>query len=148
MNDDDCAPPSHHGVVPDGATQVTIGGATLAMRTGVVRMFNEHGVVSSNDPNTAPFGPLLAIVHISSIDGTPFPEEVRAESLWIAHEHCIWTSAIDENERGGDTLKVTMRDPGPLWEPGLQLAVVVALRDAAGHVTYLRDERARIECIW
>jgi hypothetical protein len=111
-------------------------------------MFNEHGDVSSNEPDTAPFGPLLVIVHISSIDGAPFPKEVRAESLWIAHEHCIWTSAVDEHERGGDTLKVVMRDPGPLWEPGLQLAVVVALRDAEGRVTYLRDESARIECIW
>jgi hypothetical protein len=148
MNDAECAPPSRRGAAPDGAAQVTIDGATLAMRAGVVRMFNEHGDVSSNAPATAPFGPLQAILHISSIDGAEFPKEVHAESAWIAHGHCIWTSVVDEHERGGDTVKVVMRDPGPLWEPGLQLAVVVALRDAAGRITYIRDERARIECIW
>jgi len=131
MKDDDCAPPSTRGAAPDGEVQVTIGGATLTMRARIVRMFNEHGDVSSKEPDIAPFGPLLATVRISSIGDIPFPKEVRAESLWIVHEQCVWTSVVDEHERGGDTLVVDMRHPGPLWQPDLQLTVVVALRDAA-----------------
>jgi hypothetical protein len=55
MNDDDCAPPSHRGALPEGAAEVTIGGATLAMRAFGGSFFNEHGHVPFTEPANSPF---------------------------------------------------------------------------------------------
>jgi len=148
MNDDDCAPPSHRGALPEGAAEVSIGGATLAMRAFGGSFFNEHGHVHFTEPANSPFGPVSVMLRITSTDGAPLPSEVRAESVWVALERCIWTSLVDEQKRAGDTLEVITREPGPLWDPRSELAVVVALRDAVGRVAYLRDEHVRIDIVW
>jgi len=112
--------------------QTTLGGVTLRLETYLWRDFQ---------PITPPDGePLIAVLRVKSVDGTSVPAALQADSAWIINGDLAWATAVgEERSRGADAsfFEVVARD-GPKWGPGIEVAVVVRLRDGAGHRVLLQ----------
>jgi len=112
--------------------QTTLGGVTLQLETYLWRDFQ---------PITPPDGePLIAVLRVHSIDGASIPAALQADSAWIINGDLAWATAVrEERSRGADPsfFEVVGRD-GPKWGPGIEVDVVVRLRDGAGRQVLLQ----------
>jgi hypothetical protein len=117
---------------------VSVDGATLRLEASLWRDFQ---------PTSPPDGkPLIAGLRVLTVDGGPIPSTLRADSVWIYNGAAVWTaSAAEEQTRSASAsfFEVVARN-GPKWSPGIEVDVVVQLRDAAGHPFLLQAPRALI----
>jgi hypothetical protein len=115
-----------------------IGGLTLALEPYLWRDFQ---------PSSPPNGkPLVAVVRLHSLDGTAIPASVRVTGLWIVNGGDVWAASPREQQLrtpGASMFEVVGRD-GPKWGPGIEVDVVVGVRDGAGAVSLLRAPAQRI----
>lgn len=112
-----------------------IAGATVRVDASLWRDFA---------PSSPPDGqPLVAVLRVETIDGTPIPSTLSADSAWVYNGARVWAaSVVEEQPRGADAsfFEVIARN-GPKWGPGIEVDVVVRLRDAAGEVVLLQAPR-------
>ena len=92
-------------------------------------------------PISPPDGkPLVAILRIQTVDGARIPSTLTADSAWVYNGASVWATAVVEEQprgAGAAAFQVVARN-GPKWGPGVEVDVVVRLRDAAGHGVLLQ----------
>lgn len=117
---------------------VAIAGATLRVDASLWRDFQ---------PISPPDGkPLAAILTVTTIDGSPIPGGLTADSAWIHNGGLVWGAALVEEQprgAGASFFEVVARN-GPKWGPGIAVDVVIQLRDAAGQRALLQAPRQLI----
>jgi hypothetical protein len=117
---------------------VTAAGATLRLEALLWRDFM---------PVAPPDGePLRAVLRVSTADSSAFPPGVRADAAWVLNGGAVWATWVEETRprvAGDPTLEVSAAG-GPKWGPGIEVDVVVRLRDAGGAAWYLRARRQLI----
>jgi hypothetical protein len=105
---------------------VSIAGVALSVDASLWRDFQ---------PISPPDGkPLVAILAVRTIDGTPIPAGLTADSAWIHNGDLVWGVAVAEEQPrgvGASFFEVVARN-GPKWGPGVAVDVVIQLRDTAG----------------
>jgi hypothetical protein len=113
-------------------------GATLRLATFLWRDFM---------PVAPPDGDSLrARLHITTADSSPFPSTLRADAAWILNGDDVWATWVQETRpRVPDYPALDVgADGGPKWGPGIEVDVVVRLRDAVGSAWYLRARKQLI----
>jgi hypothetical protein len=117
---------------------VAISGATVRVEASLWRDFA---------PSSPPDGkPLVAILRIQTVDGTPIPPTLTADSAWVYNSAQVWAAAVLEEHlrsAGASFFEVVARN-GPKWGPGIEVDVVVRLRDAAGRAVLVQAPRQLI----
>ena len=120
-------------------TTVVVGGTALSLDADLWRDFQ---------PISPPNGkPLVGIVRIRSVDGASVPSSTRVVGLWVVNGDNVWTSVPREEQQrtpGAKEFDVVARD-GPKWGPGVDVDVIVGVRDGAGAVALLRAPAQRIK---
>lgn len=89
---------------------------------------------------------LRAVLRITTADSSAFPPAVRADAMWIPNGRDVWATWVRETRErsvGYPALEVSA-EGGPKWGPGIEVDVVVRLRDAAGSAWYLRAQKQMI----
>jgi hypothetical protein len=118
--------------------EVSLGGASIQLDTYLWRDFQ---------PIAPPDGkPLVAALRIHTVDGGSISATLHADSVWILSGDLAWAAALVEErprESGASFFDVVARE-GPKWGPGIDVDVVVGLRDAAGHRVLLQARRQPI----
>lgn len=112
-------------------TQVTLAGRTLTLEASLWRDFM---------PISPPDGkPMIAAARVKS-DGGAIPATVKADTLWVLNGTEVWSAPAREERphTGTDSVYEVVARDGPKWGPGIQVDVVVRLRDANGRVVLLR----------
>ncbi len=118
-------------------TRVEVDGHELTLETHLWRDFQ---------PITPPNGqPLIAVVRVMTVDGSPFPSSVTAERVSIVYGEQVWTSTLRLEQLSSQqgTLEVVARE-GPKWGPHVNVDVVVHLRGSGGREFLLRAENQPI----
>jgi hypothetical protein len=117
---------------------VTAHGATLRLSTYLWRDFM---------PIAPPDGePLRAVFLVTTADSSAFPPLLFADAAWVLNGRSIWATRVSETTPrlpGDPTLRV-FAEGGPKWGPGIEVDVVVRLRDAADRAWYLRAREQMI----
>jgi len=112
-------------------TTVSVSGKSLTLGTYLWRDFQ---------PISPPDGkPLIAVLRVTTDDGTNVPATVRADMVWVLYGTEIW-SAVPQERLRSDTAPVyeAAAHDGPKWGPGVNVDVVIRLRDANGRALLLR----------
>jgi len=120
-------------------TTVVVGGTALSLDADLWRDFQ-----SISAPNGKP---LVGIVRIRSVDGASVPSSTRVVALWVVNGDNVWTSVPREEQQrtpGAKGFDVVARD-GPKWGPGIDVDVIVGVRDGTGAVSLLRAPAQRIK---
>ena len=96
-------------------------------------------------PPTPPDGPPLSLgIRVFTADGSVIPATVTVDSAWVFNGSAVWRTALVENQpRNGSSFDVGALG-GPKWGTGIEVDVVVQLRDAAGRALLLQAPRALI----
>ena len=117
---------------------VTAEGAALRLSTFLWRDFM---------PIAPPDGDSLrAVLRITTADSSAFPPALRADAAWVLNGRDVWATWVRETRQrlpGDPTLEVGA-EGGPKWGPGIEVDVVVRLRDAADRAWYLRARQQLI----
>ena len=127
------APPTLVPVSPElrsAPAQLVLGGTTVRLDSYLWRDFQ---------PATPPDGkPLIASLRVVSVDGTAIPATVDADSAWIISGDLAWATAVVQEQPRSDasSFDIVARQ-GPKWGPGIDVDVVVQLRDATGQAFLL-----------
>ena len=118
-------------------TTAVVGGRSLSLEAYLWRDFQ---------PSSPPNGkPLVAIARIRSVDGTEIPTSTRVVGLWVINGGDVWAASPREEQQRVPAAEfdVVARD-GPKWGPGIEVDVIVAVRDGAGAVSLVRAPARRI----
>ena len=112
---------------------VTMEGATVRAEAYLWRDFA---------PSSPPDGqPLVATLRIQTTDGSLIPPTLTADSAWLYNGGAVWaTTVVQEQPRNATYFEVVARN-GPKWGPGIEVDVVVRLRDSAGRSLLLQAPR-------
>jgi len=121
---------------PPAPPLVTVDGVSFRLDTFLWRDFM---------PISPPDGkPLVAVLRILTTDGSSIPASVAADSVWVYNGSEVWaTAVVEEQPRNNSYFEVVARE-GPKWGPGIEVDVVVRLRDGAGHRFLLQARRQLI----
>ncbi len=117
---------------------VSIAGATVRVDASLWRDFQ---------PIAPPDGqPLVGIFAVRTIDDTPIPPGVTADSAWVYNGVLAWaTAVVEEHPRGeGASFFEVVARNGPKWAPGIEVDVVLQLHDATGQRVLIQAPRQRI----
>lgn len=119
---------------------VTINGRQFVLDTYLWRDFM---------PISPPKGkPLRAVVTIGPTDNQPFPQSLNADKIWVIHGEDLWTRSLEKTGGTGPpgTLKKLemMSSGGPKWGPGIEVSVVVQLKDSFGDTYLLKADNQPI----
>jgi hypothetical protein len=109
----------------DAPTQVRVDGYDLTLETYVWRDFQ---------PISPPDGkPMIAVLHVRTTDGRPFPAGVTADQVTVVFGEQTWTAPVrvEHPSARPSALALVARD-GPRWGPHVNVNVVVRLRDSNG----------------
>ena len=112
-------------------SRVQIAGSELKLETYLWRDFM---------PTAPPNGtPLIAVLRIVTTGTTGIPEGLKAEQVSITYQGEIWTAAVKQEHPSTEprVLEVVARN-GPKWGPGVNVDVVVRLREGRGPTYWLR----------
>jgi hypothetical protein len=112
-------------------SRVKIAGSELRLETYLWRDFM---------PIAPPDGqPLIAVLRIRTTDGSPFPAGIKAEQVSILKGADVWTAPVKQEHPSTEpgVLEVVARN-GPKWGPGINVDVVVQLRDSNSQIHRLR----------
>jgi len=96
-------------------------------------------------PASPPDGaPLTLGIRVFTVDSSLIPASVTADSAWVYNGSAVWRTAVVENQpHNASHFDVGARG-GPTWGPGIEVDVVVELRDGAGHRFLLQAPRQLI----
>lgn len=129
--------PTAPGSVPieeltGAATSVMVAGKTLTLGSQLWRDFQ---------PISPPDGkPLVGVLQVRTSDGSPVPESVHADAVWVILGAQVWSATPRLERPRAETTPIyelVARD-GPKWGPGVNVDVVIRLRDAANRDVLLR----------
>lgn len=112
-------------------TTVSLSRKSLSLGTYLWRDFQ---------PISPPDGkPLVAVLHVTTDDGTNVPASVRADMVWVLYGTEIWTAVPQERPRfeTAPVYEAAAHD-GPKWGPGVSVDVIIRLRDDSGRALLLR----------
>lgn len=112
-------------------TRIVADGKTLTLATSLWRDFM---------PISPPDGrPLIALLRISTDDGSPVPRSITADTSWVIHDGEVWSAKVEQRPRAESApiYEVIARN-GPKWGPGVAVDVVVRLVDSQGRAFLLR----------
>jgi len=81
-------------------------------------------------PVSPPGGkPLIALIRVIEKNGDPIAADLQLKYLWIVYGQDIWfTTFTDETPPSPDNELHRIARDGPLWGPGVEVDVVVALK--------------------
>jgi hypothetical protein len=131
--------PSELTRVGAATDSVTAEGAVLRLSTYLWRDFM---------PIAPPDGePLRAVLRITTANSSAFPPALRADAAWIVNGWGVWATWVRETRErspGYPALEVSA-EGGPKWGPGIEVDVVVRLRDTGDRTWYLRARRQMIQ---
>jgi hypothetical protein len=115
----------------DTPEQVTFDGLSVRLETYLWRDFQ---------PIAPPDGqPLIAVLRITTTDGTPVPASLHADRAWVIADGVAWAASVQEERgrvAGSAFFEVVARD-GPKWGPGIAVDVVIRLRTSSGAPVFL-----------
>lgn len=117
--------------LPETPAPVQIGENELTLETYLWRDFM---------PFAPPDGePLVAVLKVRTVNGSALPAGVRADSVSITHLTEVWRAPVRQESASlvPSVLTVHARN-GPKWEPGVNVDVVLHLRDGTGRAIRLR----------
>jgi hypothetical protein len=117
-------------VLDDAPTRIQVDGRELTLDTYLYRDFM---------PVSPPGGkPLVAGLKVRTVDGSPLPAGIRAERVSVRYQDEVWTVPVvlEHPSPLPGVLDVVARD-GPRWGPGVNVDVVLHLRDGAGNAKAL-----------
>jgi hypothetical protein len=138
LSPSDLVAPAELARVRAATGSVTAEGALLRLSTYLWRDFM---------PSAPPDGePLRAVLRMTTADSSAFPPALHADAAWILNGRDVWATWVRETRQrlpGDPTLEVSA-EGGPKWGPGIEVDVVVRLRDAAGRASYLRARKQMI----
>jgi hypothetical protein len=83
--------------------------------------------------------PLIAVLKISTEDGSQVPAGIIADAIWVIHNAEVWSAAVEQRPRAetAPDYEVVARN-GPKWGPNVAVDVVVQLVDSARRAFLLR----------
>lgn len=117
---------------------ITIGGKSLLIEAHLWRDFM---------PLSPPGGrPLIASITLKTADGTNLPKGIEVVSVWVFNGEAVWFSPQNKftTQRDDPTaINLVIRD-GPKWGPGINVDVIVELKDAENRSFLLRVSRQPI----
>ena len=115
----------------DTPEQVTLDGLSVRLETYLWRDFQ---------PVAPPDGePLIAVLRVTTTDGTPVPASLNADRAWVIADGVAWAASVHEEQgrvAGSGFFEVVARD-GPKWGPGIAVDVVIQLRGSSGVPVFL-----------
>ena len=115
--------------------RVLLGGASIQLETSLWRDFQPIAPADGR--------PLVAVLRITTVNGDAISATIHADSVWVLNGDQAWAAApVEEQPRGSDAafFEVVARE-GPKWGPGIEVDVVVRLRDAAGQRALVQARR-------
>ena len=119
-------------------TTVVVGGKTLSLDAYLWRDFQ---------PISPPNGkPLVGVMRVRSVDGTGVLASTRVVGVWVLNGDDVWAAEGREEQQrtpGATQFEVVARD-GPKWGPGIDVDVIVGIRDGSGALSLLRAPARRI----
>jgi hypothetical protein len=122
-------PPSELRSAP---LSVTLAGKELVLEAYLWRNF------APSVPLEGP--PLQAALRITTADGTPVPDNIRADAAWVVYGDDVWATPVAEelSRFPGSAYFEVMARNGPHWPPGASVDVVVRVREVGGRDHLLR----------
>ncbi len=85
-------------------------------------------------PISPPDGkPLTLGIRVLTADSSSIPASVTADSAWVYNGEAVWRTAVVERQPRNASYFDVGALGGPKWGPGIEVDVVVRLRDGAGH---------------
>lgn len=88
--------------------------------------------------------PLTLGIRIFTADSSAIPASVTADSAWVYNGNAVWRTAVVAGEPRNTSSFDVGAVGGPKWGPGIEVDVVVRLRDGAGHSFLLQAPRQLI----
>jgi hypothetical protein len=111
--------------------RVTLAGKELALEAELWR----------NGWNVGPEGSsLAAFMRIKTVDGSPVPNNIRADAAWLRQPDDLWSTLVIDQWPRTQTLpffEVSARE-GPEWPGGTSVVVVIRVRETNGRRYLLR----------
>jgi hypothetical protein len=111
---------------------ITVGAQKVALASYLWRDFM---------PSSPPDGkPLVAIFRLLAVGNGAVPTSLRIDAAWILFGDEVWSATITEERSVSATqshYEAVARD-GPKWGPGVNVDVIVRVRDAQGTAQLLR----------
>ncbi len=108
-----------------------VGGVSVQLETYLYRDFAPTSPVDGK--------PLIAGLRLKSADASPLPSTVHADSVWIINRAAVWAAPVAEEQPRSDPFYVDLvAREGPKWGPGIEVDVVLLLRDESGNRVYIR----------
>ena len=128
------------GALADSPGRVTIDGRDYTLEAYLWRDF-----MPGPDPGKRG---LIALVWLTAADGRPVDHRLTLDGLWLLRDgEAVAMRFSDEprpmEPRRRHQLERIARD-GPLWPTGIEVDVIVRIRDTAGHTYWLRAVRQPI----
>ena len=117
--------------------KITIEGRSLLIETELWRDFM---------PSSPPDGrPLIAAIKLKTIDNTNLPKGIEVVSVWIVNDDKLWSPTKKEALKGdsNSSMTISVRD-GPKWGPGIDVDVIVELKDSQNQSHLLRASKQPI----
>ena len=88
--------------------------------------------------------PLTLGIRVFTVDSSVIPATLTADSAWVYKGSAVWRTAVVEGHPRNTAYFDVGAGGGPKWGPGIEVDVVVRLRDAAGHGFLLQAPRQLI----
>lgn len=118
---------------------ITVGARTLVLDPYLWRDFM---------PIAEPNGdPLIAVLQIRSADDAAVPSTFHVDAAWVVFGDQVWATAVGEESFptvSEPFYRVVARN-GPKWGPGVNVDVIVRVKDAAGNTKLLRAANRPIQ---
>jgi hypothetical protein len=90
---------------------------------------------------------LIGSIKLKTVDDQALPKGVQVEAVWVINGYQSWTPAVKEVRKGKEdsaSWEIVVRD-GPPWAPGIQVDVIVLLKDEQGQSHLLRASDQKIQ---
>jgi hypothetical protein len=84
--------------------------------------------------------PLIAVLRVQASGNAPVSNTIRVDAVWVVFGDEVWATAISEERAPSSTqpfYEAVVRN-GPKWGPGVNVEVVVRVRDRQGSARLLR----------
>jgi len=75
--------------------------------------------------------PMIAFIHIETVDSTNILSSINAKSIYVVHENNVWKSPFTSEERPEHEMRpyriIEVARDGPHWGPEIYADVIVSL---------------------
>ena len=87
---------------------------------------------------------LAAVIRISTIDSTTFPNDVTADVMWVLNGAEYWAVKLSDDSYYQDFVLAKRATGGPKWDPGTEVEVIVRLYDSNDNSYYVKESKVGI----